>query len=449
MTLFSPLMQRSCRRRGKRSTHSACARLVVEPMEDRTVPAILHVGPGEPYATIQAAVNATHPHDTVKVDAGVYQEQLTINKSISVVGDGASTVILAPSSLVSPTPANPDAIVRVTGSGVHALIEHFTIEGAARGTPNLYYGIRIDGNAAAEIEHNVITNIIDASDSTLGVAIDVGNSVGSADGTGDQVGAAKIEHNTIDNYQRAGIVINHGGSFAEVQSNKITGMGANSATNQTGVEISNGAVAKVESNAVSGNANPTLPVSAGAGILLVQPGAMRLSGGDGDQGDFQITEVSGNKLSDNDYGIFGDTVTPSFGDQTISADIENNGISGSTFVGIEFDNSSAVFIHDNNLFGNGSGNPADGGIYLFNSTNNTLAENVSKNNQGSGITVDSNSTGNTLRNNRLTGNVFSDANQSADAVDLSSGTGTSGTANCWIDNHGKTFIDNSDLTLFV
>jgi parallel beta-helix repeat protein len=408
----------------------------LECLEDRRTPATLHVGlhPGE-FVTIQAAVNAADSGDKIQVDPGTYQEQVTINKSIELEGHDDSTMILAPANLVAPTAANPDAIVRVLGSRTNAEIEHFTIEGALGGTANLLFGVRVDSNAFADIEHNHITNIVDSSNPLLGVAIDVGNSSNSPGGGANTAGSADIENNCIDNYQRAGVVVNHSGSSAQIENNNITASSVFHADSQTGVEVSDNASAEIENNCISGNTNNT----DGSGILLFNAGSE--------------TEVENNEIANNDYGIFGSKVT-SRGDEDCHMDdndgvsVTNNQILDNTFVGIEFDNSSGVSIDNNHLRGNGSGNVADGGIYLFQSTNNELSNNQSQSNNGSGIYIDGGSTGNSLRNNQFSNSVYSVSGQSADAVDLSSGNGTAATANSWVNNQGSSFITNSGESVF-
>ncbi len=421
--------------------------LCVEALEDRCVPAVLTVGPGKQFATIQAAVDAAHNGDQVRIAPGTYQEQVTIDKSILLQGTGKSTVILAPSNLASPTAANPDAIVRVTGSGIYARIVQLNIEGAAGGTANLLYGLRVDGNAFVTMRNTTITNIIDSTDPTLGIGVSIGNSATSPDGAGAQVGYSLIAGDTITNYQRAGIVVTNTDSSAAINGNTITAVASNPADSVTGVEVSGGAVARIASNRISGNTNG----SDGSGIQLYSPGVLyvpRYNWGAFISNPGFITVVTtivNNRITGNDYGIFGSMVTSSQGPSTL---VNQNQILANTYVGIEFDNSSNVSIVGNHISNNGQDNTADGGIYLYQSTNNTLNSNVCKNNDGSGIYVNAGSTGNVLRANVMQNNVFDATAGNADAVDLSTGTGTSGTANRWLNDTGKTFITNSNESLF-
>jgi parallel beta-helix repeat protein len=427
------------------------ASLALEALEARCTPATLNVGPSEQFTTIQAAVDAATAGDQVHVAPGTYQEQVTISKSIDLEGTDHQTIILAPNTFGAPSASNPDAIVRITGTGTRVELEHFTIAGAAGGTPNLFYGVRVDGSARCEVENDTIINIIDSSDPSIGVGIGVGNTSVSPDGTGAQVGIADIKNCTINNYQRAGVVITNDGSAATVENSTIAGGTASTADSVTGVEVSDGAVAEIENNAIAGNGNG----GNGAGVLLFNPGAQRVGDMDGDADDFLYTEVENNSISGNDYGVFGSGVTATLSAQPVSAAIENNQIGNNTFVGIELDFSSNVSVVNNQLSGNGSQSSnavgsGDGGIFLFHSTSNVLVNNQSNNNSGSGIFVDADSTGNTLQNNHMTGNVYLNNGSFtfADAVDLSSGTGTAETANTWANDQGQTSITLSGGNIF-
>src|SRR5271157_4547847 len=70
-------------------------------LEDRTLLATLVVDPaGGPgiFTTIQAAVTAANPAggDTIQIHPATYTEQVTINKSLTMLGTGPGTIIQAP-----------------------------------------------------------------------------------------------------------------------------------------------------------------------------------------------------------------------------------------------------------------------------------------------------------------------------------------------------------------
>lgn len=67
---------------------------------------IRYVGPGQPYATIQAAINASTAGDTVKVLPGVYNEALTINQNIVIQGSGYETTVITSSTNPTITMSN-------------------------------------------------------------------------------------------------------------------------------------------------------------------------------------------------------------------------------------------------------------------------------------------------------------------------------------------------------
>jgi parallel beta-helix repeat protein len=432
-------------------------KLSLECLEDRAVPATLHVGtnPHE-YATIQAAINAAGNGDHIKVDPGVYTEQIVINKSVDLEGQGGGgnpeVIVKAPAMLTSGLGTGGNAIIEVTGAH-NVEIEHLTITGPGnpQAVGNLKYGILVDGGASVEIAQNHITSIEDAifGASPFGVAIDVGNAADSADSSlGATTGTADIENNTIDNYQRAGIVVSNVGSAAFVNNNHVSGVGPTTAISQEGVEVSALAVAQVTNNWISGNTNPDINSAAGTGILFENPGMIRLPDYDSDPNDFFVAAAANNKITGNDVGIYVVNAGLQATDQPASAYLNNNQVSNNVFDGIVLDTSSGVQVNNNQLFGNGSANAGDGGIYLTGANGNLLNNNQAKNNNGSGIFLDATSTGNALKNNQATGNVYDVSAPNADVVDLSAGNGTGGTANTWVNNQGKTYIDSSGISLF-
>jgi parallel beta-helix repeat protein len=382
-------------------------------LENRLVLSTLHVGssPGE-FSTIQAAVTAAHSNDTIQVDPGTYIEQVKIDDTghprdnLKLDGSGQnSTFIKAPAVLTS-----PNAIVEVSGAQ-NVTINGFTITGPASSANSggSLYGIRIDGGGSATITQNHITAIEDTPFDGVqeGIAIDVGR---ASEG---QTGSATISYNTIDNYQKGGIVVSNTGSSAVIDHNVVVGAGPTALIAQNGIQISSGATAQVSNNDISGNVyTPQTVVS--TGILLFNPGAVTLDH---------------NTLSNNDVGIY------SFG--ATGPDIDHNQVTGSTFDGIILDTTTGAQVShnttDNNGFGDHTSNTTgDGGIALFNSTNNTIDHNESANNKGDGIFADSASTGNVFDHNQLSGN------SNFDAEDQSTGSGTGGTGNTWSHNHGTT-----------
>ncbi len=84
------------------------ARLVLEDLEARLALATLHVGSHEPYTTIQSAINAANPGDTIQIDPGTYVANGSTVVSGSAVGEAgqeiAQLVINKPLTIIGPNP---------------------------------------------------------------------------------------------------------------------------------------------------------------------------------------------------------------------------------------------------------------------------------------------------------------------------------------------------------
>lgn len=109
--------------------------------------------------------------------------------------------------------------------------------------------------------------------------------------------------------------------------------------------------------------------------------------------------------------------------------IEKNHVSGSPFDGIRLNQTDASLVSGNKSMRN-----VRDGIRLQNdSDTNTVRDNLSRDNGRDGMRIDADmSSGNTIEQNKMLGNFEHDCH------DDTTGTGTSGTANFWIKNNGKT-----------
>jgi len=98
------------------------------------------------YTTIQEAIDtgATSNGDIISVKPGVYQENLVINKTVSIVGQNEATTIIDGSS--------NGTVVNITGSNV--TLSGFTIKNSG---PNSSSGIYLDNVSNCSINNNTVT----------------------------------------------------------------------------------------------------------------------------------------------------------------------------------------------------------------------------------------------------------------------------------------------------
>jgi parallel beta-helix repeat protein len=361
--------------------------LSFEHLECRRVLATLLVSPTglfdttpTQFTSIQSAVDASAPGDTILVGPGTYQEQLLITK------DGLDLTSSSPGAAVIQGPQNGqlfghEAIVDIQGAA-NVVLDGFTIMGPG---PNLAlgltFGVYVDGSSSATIENNHVTRICDdpSSGNLSGFGIEVGLSPTSAGALGlpSTTGSALVLNNTVDYYQANGIVVDNAGSSAIVQGNTVTGL-ASDALVQNGIVVSNDAVGVVQGNTVTSNLLGLDRNTESAGILLSNPG----SG----------VEVLNNTVVFNDAGIVVQGA--------VNPVISGNTISGSTFDGIQLTGTTGALITSNVASGNGLN-----GIYAyFDADNNVIADNTAASNGQDGIEV-MQSTGNLLQGNTVFGNA--------------------------------------------
>jgi parallel beta-helix repeat protein len=361
-------------------------RLRVIELEARTTPSTLLVDDNftpDPahnrFNSIQAAVNAAHPHDNIKVFAGTYTEAVTITKN-----DVDLTAVGAPGDVRIQGPAGADIVVQVAGGAKDVDIEGFTIIG---GNAGIQFGTHFDSPASAS-------------------------------------GSGEAERNVVFGYAQVGIEVIGTGSRAEVERNIVRGSGVAGAGAPIGIQISDGARAEVERNIVSGNLGNS--TNEGVGILVFQTSNV---------------EVEHNVAFGNDEGIL--LAAFAGGPRVTHTEVSENVSFNNTFNGIGLVNADNNEIEENDVSFNGFDGINVGGdptAFPGTATGNVIRENTAKLNGRAGIFLEASATGNTVTKNVLRNNNTSQVTGGADAVDLSTGSGTGGTANTWARNRFGTSI---------
>jgi nitrous oxidase accessory protein NosD len=219
--------------------------------------------PTAQFTSIQAAVQAAAPGDTVKVCAGTYQETVTVDKpGLKLYSSPRQAAVIKAPPVI---PTVTGAIVDVTAPSVR--LERFTITGPGGGPCNsLRYGVFVGGGGSADIRDNRITEIRDNpfSGCQNGVAVRIGSEFLG------EVGHGTVYGNFIDRYQKGGVVVDGPDTTASVQQNRIQGVGPTMAIAQNGIQVSRSATGDVSQNIVLDNSFSGPPVASSTGILLFQ-----------------------------------------------------------------------------------------------------------------------------------------------------------------------------------
>jgi len=114
----------------------------------------------EDYSTIQQAINAANPGDTILVASGTYHESISIDKPVLLIGESKETVIIKG--------LGTGDVIRISSSGVK--ISGFTVKGSG----TRYIGPFDGGNdAGIELDHVMNCTISDliVTENTLGISL--------------------------------------------------------------------------------------------------------------------------------------------------------------------------------------------------------------------------------------------------------------------------------------
>jgi parallel beta-helix repeat protein len=423
-------------------------RLSMDMLEDRRLLATLFVDDdlaqkhNAQFTSIQAAVNAAQPGDTIRVSPGTYNESVTVDKKLTILG--------AQSEVKEGNKPNPHAneharnhehnnhknnsgpsIVEIPAGGTAGfnltandiVIRGFTIEDM-NADGNNAVGI----NTSRQTSGDVIANNI-IQDTVFGIYLNTNgahktvvqdnliqnnNNPGSASGNGiysDQ-GASNvvIAHNFFTVNANASIIFVGGPDAATSQSNiTVTG---NSMINDAPLIFINTSNLKITDN--------TSVHSIGSGIFF--------------GGGVHNAVVQHNTLTN---GAFtGINLRPdAFGnapDPNSNIQIVDNKISAFGDNGIRLDAATNVTVSKNDIRNNG----LDGILLEDGATANLVQQNHVQGNKQDGIHADATTFGNTFTKNEANKNLKFDYED--DSVATPEHPGTAGTANTWTKNKGKT-----------
>jgi nitrous oxidase accessory protein NosD len=205
------------------------------------------------YTTIQAAIaDANTSGDTIEAAAGTYDEQVVINKNLTLQGVGDTTIIKPSQTTAnaftlfnrkSGGPANSAGII-VTNTTETVNVQSLKIDGS------LVTSIPAGGDGFFGILYRGTPGLID-SVTVTGIGIANGNGM-YLSGYGSPV-AVTASNSTISGYLKNGITANNPGITATISGNTITGVGPSAGDAQNGIQIGWGATGRINGNTISGN----------------------------------------------------------------------------------------------------------------------------------------------------------------------------------------------------
>ncbi|TAJ80992.1 hypothetical protein EPO44_18190 [bacterium] len=330
--------------------------------------------PAAGFMTIQAAVDAAGPGAKIRVCPGTYNEQVTINKPLRIIGDNGAVVKRSgmtanTTSLSTGAPISAAILVKDT---TEVTIRSLTVDGANNGITGC--GPRLIGifyrNASGKIEDVAVRNMklgagLEGCQSGLGIFVQSGG--GSSN--------VEVKNSSVHDFQKNGITGNEPGTDIRVTGNVVTGIGPTTGAAQNGIQIGFGAKGRIDENTVANHIwSPCVSISVCA---FVATDLLIFSAND-----VRITE---NTVGKSQVGIFL---------QGNNGKVEGNNVFDTdVFDGIEL-------IGNNNKVENNNITNSDGAAIFIDGNNNKITGN--KINEASiGVLKAAGSVGNIIDGNRF------------------------------------------------
>ncbi len=307
--------------------------------------------PVTPVDNIQTVINGANSGDTIQFGAGTYTQEFEIvSKNLNLVGAGiGNTIIFSPAtvnllnSFTYTGPSGPTTyvpIIMVENATVN--ISALTVDGDNQGSPpgpdRRFTGIGYH-NAGGIISTVHVTNI---QDNNYPIGYQEGYGILVANDTGTNT--VTVQGNTIDNFQKTGILTIGPGLTFTVSGNTVTGNTPFSPANANGIELFDGATGLIHNNTVTNMIGST---TSSVGILAFD--AVGLT-------------ISDNTVNNNDEGIYcfdvGDNLT-----------ISGNTCNTNNDAGITVANPDILTIVTTTITDNIVTDNVNSGIYLMSNLN--------------------------------------------------------------------------------
>jgi parallel beta-helix repeat protein len=403
------------------------------------------------FTTIEAAVVASKPGDTIRVRPGTYNESVTVDKRLTIVAeheaahDGRADKNVKNATIVE-IPAGGSYGFDLTANDI--VIRGFQIQDSDNnGNPAGADGIVTPGTTSGD---QILNNLITGT--TMGVYLnsngahrtivkgnvfDSNNQDGAAAGNGiysDQgLSNAQIVNNIFTGQQNASIILVGGGpatapATPTVQTN--VRIRDNTMTNDAPIIVANLTHSEISHNTMVHPSGSGIFLAGGSNDVTIRDN--KLTGGANtftginlrfDPGDYPVTAPNTNiRIQNNNISGFGDAgIRLREGTNNVIVQnnrVEHNGTAGGGLGGITVEDS-----HDNKIQNNTASFNKGDGILLLNAMNNLVQNNTANSNTVDGIHVTGTSTGNMITKNTAQKNGL---------FDLQDDTG--GVANTWTKN---------------
>jgi parallel beta-helix repeat protein len=304
------------------------------------------------YSTIQSAINAASPGDTVYVRAGTYHEHVTVDKPLSLVGENTQNTTIDAGGI---------------GNAVNITADHVTVMGFTTCCAGIYSDVGIHAGAGIRLENasycNVFGNNVTASDYE-GILLEssCNNSIAENDITANDAYGILLHSSSGNTFAENNITNNGYGVMLFHSSNNNVARNTVAANHGSGIGLSNSSGNIVASNEVTANGYGGIQLDNSSSNSLV---GNKVSANSLDGIEFSYSfnnSVAGNNIEANGRGI------------TLGGS-SNNSVAGNSIVsnnpsGIYLDYSSYNSISSNNVASN-----VECGIKLMYSSNNSIYRN--------------------------------------------------------------------------